>query len=62
MSSLRNIELFLRRTGMAATRFGRESVRDPRLVHDLRRGREPTDRMKRRIEHFMNSHDQGATR
>ncbi len=54
MSTLRSIEIFLRRTGMAPTRFGREAVRDPRFVHDLRRGREPTDRMKRRVEHFMN--------
>ena len=57
MSTLRNIELFLRRTGMAATRFGKEAVRDPRFVHDLRKGRELSDRMKRRVEHFMNIYD-----
>jgi 2,4-dienoyl-CoA reductase-like NADH-dependent reductase (Old Yellow Enzyme family) len=57
MSTLRSIELFLRRTGMAATRFGREAVRDPRLVHDLRNGRELTERMRRRLEHFMNIHE-----
>ncbi|ODT91666.1 MAG: hypothetical protein ABS86_02270 [Sphingobium sp. SCN 64-10] len=60
MSTLRDIERFLRRTGMPPTRFGREAVRDPRLVHDLRRGREPTDRMKRRVEHFMNIHAEGS--
>ena len=54
MSTLRRIERYLKRTGMAPTAFGREAVRDPRLVFDLRNGREPTDRMKRRIEHFMN--------
>lgn len=53
---LRAVEKFLRETGVAATKFGRESVRDPRLVHDLRRGREPGERMKRRIEHFMNTY------
>ena len=57
MSTLRTIEKFLRRTGMAATTFGRDAVRDPRLVHDLRKGREPSDRMKRRVEHFMNIYD-----
>jgi len=59
MSTLRHIEVFLRRTGMAPTRFGREAVRDPRLVFDLRRGREPSDRMRRRVEHFMNIYDIG---
>ena len=57
MTTLRSIEQFLRRTGIPATRFGREAVRDPRLVHDLRNGREPTERMRRRIEHFMNIYD-----
>jgi 2,4-dienoyl-CoA reductase-like NADH-dependent reductase (Old Yellow Enzyme family) len=40
-SLLRQIENHLRQTGMTPTRFGRESVRDPRLVHDLKNGREP---------------------
>ena len=34
------IERHLRRTGTPATRFGREALRDPRLVPDLRNGRE----------------------
>jgi len=62
MPTLRRIELFLRRTGMAATRFGRESVRDPRLVHDLRKGRELGDRIRRRLEHFMNTYEGSAAR
>jgi hypothetical protein len=57
MSTLYHIEQFLRRTGMPPARFGREAARDPRLVFDLRNGREPTDRMKRRLEHFMNIHE-----
>ncbi|MFB0873128.1 MULTISPECIES: hypothetical protein [unclassified Sphingobium] len=48
------IERFLREFRMSPTRFGRDCARDPRLVHDLRRGRQPGDRVKRRIEHFMN--------
>lgn len=54
MHLLRSIERFLRQTGMAPTKFGRAAVRDPRLVFDLRNGREPGERVKRRIEHFMN--------
>ena len=46
---LTRIELFLRRTGMPPTRFGREAARDPRLVHDLRRGRTVGDRLLRRV-------------
>ena len=54
MTTLRKIEKFLNETGMAPTRFGRDSVRDPRLVFDMRNGREPTARMTQRVEHFMN--------
>ncbi|MGE4430839.1 MAG: hypothetical protein AB7E05_08895 [Sphingobium sp.] len=53
MAILRQIERFLRDTGMAPTRFGRDAVRDPRLVLDMRNGREPSPRMVRRLEHFM---------
>lgn len=53
---LHMIERFLGETAMRPTTFGRECVRDPRLVFDLRRGREPGDRVRRRIEHFMNTY------
>ena len=51
---IRKIEVFLRRTGMPATKFGRLVARDPRFVTDLRHGRLPRTRMERRVEHFMN--------
>lgn len=54
MHLLRTIERFLKETNMPPTRFGRDAVRDPRLVFDMRNGREPGERMKRRVEHFMN--------
>lgn len=60
MVLLRKVEVFLRKTGMAPTHFGRESVRDPRLVFDLRNGREPGSRMKKRVEHFMNIYQDGV--
>jgi hypothetical protein len=49
----RKIEKFLRKTNMPATRFGRLAARDPRLVLDLRNGREPRAAMVRRIEAFL---------
>ena len=51
---IRKIELFLRRTGMSATRFGRLAARDPRFVYDLRNGRTPRFRTERHVEQFMN--------
>ncbi len=53
---IRDIEKFLRRTGMPETKFGRLAVRDPRLVVDLRNGREPRRRTIMRVEHFMNKY------
>lgn len=49
----REVEKFLRRTGMPATKFGRLAVNDPRLVGDLRNGREPGSRVTRRIVAFI---------
>ena len=60
MNILRKIESFLRDTGMAPTRFGRDAVRDPRLVFDIRNGREPSPKMIQKIEHFMNIFRNGA--
>lgn len=51
---IRTVERFLRETGMSATRFGRLAANDPRLVPDLRRGREPRSALRSRVEHFMN--------
>lgn len=50
---LREIERFLKAKDMAPTLFGRLVARDPRLVHDLRRGREPGARMRARIAAFI---------
>jgi hypothetical protein len=38
---IRKIEKFLRRTDMAATKFSRMAMSDPRFVFELRNGREP---------------------
>ncbi|MGX7952188.1 hypothetical protein ACWPM1_06430 [Tsuneonella sp. HG249] len=53
---IRTIEKFLRETEMPATKFGRLAANDPRLVLDLRMGREPRPALKSRVEHFMNTY------
>ena len=50
---LRQIERYLERSGMSATTFGRQVARDPRLVHDLRRGRELGQALRQRVEAFI---------
>lgn len=50
MSLLTAIDRHLRRTGMAETTFGRQTINDPRLVADLRRGRQPGASVRARVE------------
>ena len=57
---IRKIEVFLRRTGMPATKFGRMATHDPRFVLDLRMGRTPRASMEQRVEHFMNTYGESA--
>lgn len=49
----RKIERFLIQYNYPATKFGRQAVGDPRLVFDMRRGRELGSKMVMRIEAFM---------
>ena len=60
MELLQRVERYLRRSGMTATRFGREALRDPRLVWDLRNGREPRPPTALRIRDFLDHREQGA--
>lgn len=50
---LNRIENHLVATGVAATRFGRAVVGDPRFVEDLRSGRKPRDRTIARVTHYL---------
>lgn len=50
---VRRIERHLRKTGQPPTRFGREAVGDPRIVGDLKNGREPGAAIVARIEAFI---------
>ena len=51
---LQRIEAFLAESAMPPSVFGRAAAHDPRLVADLRGGREPGIDMICRVEHFMN--------
>lgn len=53
MSLLVKIDRYCRRTGLRPSRFGRLAVRDPRLVQDLRAGRQLGPAILARIEAFM---------
>lgn len=53
MNMLRLIERYLERSGMSCTRFGRTVAKDPRLVHDMRRGRQPGPPMIAKITAFI---------
>jgi hypothetical protein len=55
MSVLRKVEIYLRVSNMPETRFGRLVLNDPRLVRDLRNGREPRGRTVTRIEAFIDA-------
>ena len=47
------MEKFLKISNMPAARFGREAVRDPRFVFDLRNGREPRPRTIERVLAYL---------
>jgi hypothetical protein len=57
---IRQVEKFLRKTGMPATKFGRMATNDPRFVLDLRMGRIPRSALEERVEHFMNTYQENT--
>ena len=56
----RRIQLFLKRAGMAPTRFGREAVGDPRLISDMRNGRELRATTVARIHAWLDAQEKQA--
>lgn len=56
MELLGLIERYLKKSHMPETKFGRLAVNDPRLVGDLRRGREPGPDTIRRVKAFIREH------
>jgi hypothetical protein len=53
MSLIWKIERFLRASGLPPTKFGRLAINDPRLIDDLRNGRQPRADTVARIEAFI---------
>ena len=53
MGLLPRIDRYLRHTKIAPTRFGRAAVNDPRLVGDLRNGRELGARVAARVVRYL---------
>ena len=53
----RRIDLFLRRSRMSPTTFGREAINDPRLMHDLNNGRELREKTVERIVAWLDARD-----
>jgi hypothetical protein len=56
MTLLRQIEIFLRQTGLAPTTLGRKAAHDPRFVFDVRKGRTVGDALRARVECWMREH------
>ena len=50
---LRDVEKFLRASQISAARFGRDAMRDPRFVFDLRKGREPRLETVSRVRAYL---------
>ncbi len=53
MHLLSAIEAYLRRSGIPASRFGRDVLGDPGFVHGLRRGREPRATTVRKVAAYL---------
>jgi hypothetical protein len=54
----RLVERFLREKDLPPTKFGRLAARDPRLVLDMRMGREIGPEMEQKIRQFIATHTQ----
>jgi hypothetical protein len=53
MTMLVEVQRYLKRTGMPATKFGRLAINDPRLVGDLRNGRDLRPETEAKIARFI---------
>lgn len=57
VSLLTEVDAFLRRTQMPQSTFGRKAIGDPRLLNDMRNGRELRTKTQQRIRDFMEAHN-----
>lgn len=51
----KRIELFLKRSRISPTRFGRLALRDPRFLDDLRAGRRPRPQTVARVNCWLDA-------
>lgn len=54
------IEDFLSRTGTTPTAFGKDALKDPNFVFDLRKGRSPSAAVIDRVQAYIARHRQDA--
>ena len=57
MRLMRRIEKYMKREDMKPTRFGREAVGDPRLISDIKNGRELRDSTIARIQAWLDEQE-----
>jgi len=57
---LSSVEDFLRESKMSDTRFGKEALRDPMFVFELRNGRNVSLKLVERVHSFMSEHREPA--
>ncbi|KQM33090.1 hypothetical protein [Sphingomonas sp. Leaf10] len=50
---LQEVEAFLSATGMTPARFGMEALGDPRVVSDMRKGRDPRSKTVAMLRQFI---------
>jgi len=57
MRLMRRIEKYMKREDMKPTRFGREAAGDPRLISDIKNGRELRDSTIARIQAWLDEQE-----
>jgi hypothetical protein len=58
----RRIETYLKTSRTPPARFGRDSVRDPRLVFDIRNGRRLRPATMRRLNAYLDEREKAVER
>ena len=58
----RRVERFIKSNRIPPTRFGRDAVRDPRLIFDMRQGRQLRPATVRRLSAYLDEREKLLTR
>jgi hypothetical protein len=54
---IKQINRYIRGTGLSATRIGREAIGDPRIVFDLRAGRRLGPKLEARLAAWLDARE-----